>query len=221
MAVNRLINRKAETKYRAQTIQDNGYVLGNIAGGDSWKYLFPVIPSMSQGTGSAQRIGNSIAPIKLKVTVDYFFHRNGFEPLANQSDDSVNLPGTYRVRQFSVTSKSIRGCSAWVDSTSAQKIAQQGRLLEVGDGTVTAPNSVELANQDFKISDENWTKHKGNKTFFMGKQSGTQWTLSSEPIAPNQTYHKRVCFFVKCPKTFKYEDPDPGSQCRTVISHEF
>lgn len=210
MAVTRLINRKSETKYRAATIQDNGYVLGNLGGGDSWKYLFPVIPSLAQGDGSAQRVGNSISPLKLKVTVDYFFHRNGFTPLLGQSDDSVKLPGTYRVRQFSLTSKSIRGCSAWVDSTAAQKTAQQGRMLEVGDGSTATPNSAELANLDFKISDENWTKHKGNKTFLMGKQSGSQWTLTGDSIAPGQVYTKRVTFFVKCPKTFKYEDPDNG-----------
>lgn len=74
---------------------------------------------------------------------------------------------------------------------------------------------------DFKISEENFTKHKGNKTFIMGKQNGGQWTAGQQPIAPGQLYSKRIVFYVKCPKHFKYEDPDAGASAGQTYPTNF
>lgn len=218
MAVTRMINRKSETKYRAFDVVQNGYVSGTLNGlnGGTHHYLIPVIPPLYQGTGSHQRIGQTIMPKKLKVTVDYFFHRQGdSQTLTDQTNASVTLPGIYKVRQFAVSSRRFKSAAAWVDATQQLKTDEQYKLLDVGDGTNSQADTGFVNNNDYPIDSSNFTSHKGNnKTFMMVKNAGFDFdsTATGSTVINGATPYtsaipfKRKVFFPKLPAKFTYDN---------------
>lgn len=212
MAVGRMIARKAETKYRAWDLNTNGYIPGILNGnvGGTWHYLLPVIPPVYQGTGSHQRVGNSITPLKLKVTVEYFFHKNGTSDHipASQTEVGIEPARIFKVKQYVVNNRRIRSCSGWIDTNNTIKSEEIAKLLDAGDGTTSYADSGMANVLDYPVYKESFTTQKGNgKTFLMCKNNGISGGTGAggQPFTSAVPYKKCV-FYPKLPKTFKYED---------------
>lgn len=195
----RFLNGKTETKYVATEIKD-GYIVGNLIGDQPFRRLQTVLPAIAQGTTAQTRIGNSITPIKLKVTVQYYFSGNGLE--GSQTTNSVINSGLFEVRQFSVQPKIYKSAAAWTPAVAA---VEQTKLLEVGNGTTTVPYSATATNVLYPISDENFTTLKGNKRIMLGKNHGMIQQSDSFPIT-NIRSQDTLHWSVKCPKKLKYDE---------------
>lgn len=198
-AITRVLNAKTETKYTAMSIT-NGYILGNLIGDASWRRLLTVLPPVGQGVTAQSRVGNQITPIKLRVTVQYFFQGNGKQD--TQALGAVTASGLYEVRQFSVSPKGIKDANQYTNAVAA---ALQPKLLEVGDGTTASPYTAEGINMLYKISDENWTVNKGNKRFIMGKNNGLINQSAYDPLTTARAQNT-VHFSPKLPKKLTYDD---------------
>jgi len=202
-AIRSVINKSTETKYVSQMIQNvstpanEGYVREVLSGVDANTRLRGVIPNLSQGVGSNQRIGTMITPTKLRVTVKYYV------------DYSNERALECYVRQFLLTAKSIKNPALW----QGQEQTFQSNMLDVGNGTNTYPDYG--ASQDtwshtqWPITNETFSKlPKGNKTFKFSKQPGFIQNAAGNsgvtPYAPGRVVEHTSVFTIKCPK-LKYE----------------
>jgi len=204
--VTKILNSKTETKYVSQFIQNvttpanMGYVREVLNSSDANTRLRTILPLVEQGVGPNQRIGIAITPVKFRVTIRYYVdHPNtrGFE---------------CHVRQFLLTSKSIRNSTLWSGATIG---TQQGNMLDKGDGTNTFP--------DYGVSKDTWSHTqyplaketftplpRGNKTFKFGKQAGTPQNAQvaagagETPYAPQHALEHTSVVNINCPK-LKYE----------------
>ena len=199
MAVQRILKSATETKYVAFDIAD-GYVMGNLIGDLPFRRLQNIIPPVSPGDRAHNRIGNTIAPSKLVVTIQYFFQGDGLE--GGQDQAGVNKAGLYEVRQFSVSPKSIKSNASWTN-LKAQEL--QAKLLEVGDGTTTVPYSATSQNILYPISNENFTALKGNKKFIMGKNAGVILKGEDTPLTTARAQNT-IRYSVKLPAKFTYDE---------------
>ena len=202
MAIQRVLKKTAETKYVAYEIAD-GYVMGNLIGDLPNRRLQNIIPPLSQSattTNAHTRMGNSIQPVKLLVTIQYFFQGDGLA--GGQDVNAVNKAGLYEVRQFSVAPKSIRSGTQWTNAI-AQSL--QAKLLEVGDGTTVAPYSATTQNILYPVSNENFTNLRGNKKFIMGKNTGAMIGGSDYPLATARAQNT-IRYALKLPKTLVYDE---------------
>lgn len=204
-AVKSVLARATETKYVAfnmvnTTTTNLGYVNGALTGDQPNARLFPVIPSIAQGTGTNQRIGNTITPTKFVVHVRYYF-------------DHTYAPAVLaHIRQFFVACKAIKDQSIWIAGAGAASLTQQQNLIDKGDGTNdfanfgTSPENAMGANNP--IAHEAWTPLKGGcKTFRIGKQQGIiqgDNTSLLTPYAPGVPCELNVRWSHKLPK-LKYE----------------
>lgn len=193
------MKKTSETKYVTATVRD-GYIVGNLIGDQPYRRLQTVLPRIGQGTSAHERIGNTIQPVKLKVTVQYFFQGNGFE--GGQDAAAANNSGLYEVRQFSVQPKIYKSAAAWTPAVAA---VEQTKLLEVGDGTTVVPYSATATNVLYKVSDENFTTLKGNKRIMLGKNSGAVQQSADSPLATIRT-QDTLHWSIKCPKKLKYDE---------------
>lgn len=193
------MSKELETKYVAYTWSDR-YIPGSLPGDNLTRRLFTVLPPLTVGPASNQRIGNSIHPVKLRVTAQYFFNGDGVQ--GGQDINGVGKSGLYEVRQFCLTSKDIKANRAWTSTVATDR---QPRMLEVGDGTTINPDSASAWNMTYKISDENFTPIKGCKRFIMGKNAGVINGGSLDPLTTARA-QDTLHFSIKCPKTFHYEE---------------
>ena len=202
-AIRSVINKTTETKYVSQIIQsvttpaNFGYVREVLSGTDANTRLRHILPNLSQGVGSNQRIGTVITPIKVRVTVRYFFD----QPYTNA--DRIN------VRQYVVTNKMVKTSPLW--ETNSQ--IQQSSMVEVGNGTNTypdfgaSPNS--FLNASRHINKATFTPLKGCKDFVLQKQAGyvhgAQTSFADYAYSPYfGAIEHTEAIRVKCPK-LKYE----------------
>lgn len=197
------MNKNTETKYVAQIIQSTttpanmGYLREALSGTDANTRLQPIIPQLSQGVGTNQRIGSVVTPIKMRVTVRYFYDYNFTNSLKTH------------VRQYVVTNKMVKTAPLW--ETNSQ--TQQSSMLEVGNGTNTYPDFGTTPDAQVHasrhINRATFTPLKGCKDFVLQKQGGQPLgapvvlaDYSYSPLFGQQEYVST--FLVKCPK-LKYE----------------
>jgi len=198
----RAISRKSETKYAAVNFLDR-YVPGSLPGDNVTRRMFTLLPPLAQVNAATDhgRIGNSVNPVKLRVTVQYFFQGDGLQ--SNQDLTAVQKSVLAEIRQFVVTPKDIKSNRSWTPAVAA---ANQPKLLEVGDGTTINPDSATPINLEYKISDENFKPLKGCKKFIMGKNDGSvQQSAGAYPLTTARAQNT-LHFSIKCPKVFKYDD---------------
>lgn len=199
----KFLNGKTETKYVAETIQslttpaNNGFVREVLAGTDANTRLRRMLPNLSQGVGSNQRIGTVITPIKVRITIKYVIDQN------YTNADKINL------RQYVVTNKMVKTWPLW--DTNSQ--VQQSSMLEVGNGTNTYPDFGAgpefIQNASRHLNKATFTKLKGSRDYTFAKQGGyTHGALTSAADYAYTPYigaveHTSVVS-LKCPK-LKYE----------------
>jgi len=179
---------------------NEGYVRETLNAGDANTRLRTFLPDVYQGTNINQRIGNTITPIKLRLTIRYYV-------------DYTNTRGLEcYVRQFMLTSKSVKNPAMWPSNGDEQ--TQQ--LINLGDGT--------YGSATFGVSPDTWALAdapiaapvfsalpKGNKTFKFAKQPGYLQNESAAdgiPVyAPNRVSDHKSVVTIKCPK-LKYDQDD-------------
>jgi len=204
MAVSKMMNRKTETKYVSQFIQnvdspDNqDYVREVLNSSDANTRLRSLLPNVSQGTEANQRIGNTITPVKFRVTIQYYI------------DESNTRGLECYVRQFMLTSKSFKNEILLAD---AQSDVLEN-MLDRGDGTFGYPafgaaqdtwieSSLPVAKEHFSLIP------RGNKTFKFAKQPGYLTNAADDsgttPYAPNRVSTHKCVVNIKCPK-LKYDN---------------
>lgn len=209
-AIQRMIKGDQETKYVANEVRDI-QIYGNLdyagPGGDvTDKRLYIMLPQLGVGAGPNGRIGNHVAPVKVKVSVQYYFVQS---PLSGgQSPGVAGLPHLVEVRQVAVAPKAIKRYSDWFTSgtSGAQGFKQHlPRLLEKGNGTSIPADSANPLNLTYPINNERFTAIKGNKHFLLGKNQGL---IAQEGQSPNTTMRMQntLHFSVKTPKVLKYAD---------------
>lgn len=199
-AIRKVVNSQAETKYVAREVND-GYIVGNLIGDQPYRRLQTVLPQITQGTSAQSRIGNVIKPIKLSVTVQYFFQGNGLE--GSQDTNSVINSGLFEVRQFSVQPRLYRSAATWTPAVAA---VEQTKLLEKGDGTTVVPYSASATNVLYPVSNENFITLAGNKRIMLGKNAGLiQQSADKYPLT-NIRAQDTIHYNVKCPAVLKYDE---------------
>ena len=205
-----MIKGQQETKYCASEVRDI-QIYGNLdyagAGGDvTDKRLYVMLPQLGVGNGPGTRVGNEISPVKVKVSVQYFFVQT---PLSGgQSAGVATLPHLVEVRQVAVAPKAIKRYSDWFTSgtSGAQGFKQHlPRLLEKGNGTSVVADSANPLNLTYPINNERFTALKGNKRFMLAKNTGL---IAQAEQSPNTTMRSQntLHFTVKTPKVLKYAD---------------
>lgn len=221
--VEKVIKQEAETKYVAQTIVQDGYVLGDIQGQINQSRLQLLFPQVGRGTGINSRIGNSIEPVKLRATVQYYFHTApaGAGGPVNQTTTAVAASGLYEVRQVCVQPKFSKGYSDWLQNNTS---LTHGKLLNAGDGSSVPPNSADPMNLNYPIFTNAFTPIRGNKKIMMGKNEGLVFGSTEYPLAmirAQDTQH----FDIKCPKVIKYDQesggPSPDSGANVTYPTNF
>ena len=171
--------------------------------------MYALIPNIVQGTGTNQRIGNTITPTRFVVHVRYSF------------DHGFTAAALLHIRQFFCANKATKDVTLWVAGAGAASQVQQENLIDNGDGTNSAANfgtsvlnSMSHANP---IAHEAWTPlSKGCKTYRIGKAVGLiqqEGTATAAPYAPGVPAELNVRWEHKLPK-LKYEQ---GGQTSTNV----
>lgn len=199
-AINRIVKGNIETKYVAQTIMLNQPLVYECG-------LFPnnrlrnLIPAITQGMDSYQRIGDKIKPVRMRVHVHY-----SWDATFVGSSPPV-------IRQFHVTSKAVKSHEQWTPAVAGSATL---RLLDGGQGIPERPSGDGAGNicgQTFMkpVNKDDFTPHKGCRTFIMQKNSGdwVQDTKSPNTDAPSSYSSSQLTqehgFSVKLPKTLNYD----------------
>ena len=188
-----------ETKYVATEFTDN-YVMGQLRGDVPNRRLFAFLPEVVKGLNAHNRIGNSITPVKCRVTVQYYFQGTGTE--GSQDTQAAALAGLYEVRQLVVASKGVKNTDQWTSSIS---LDQQKALLENGFGTGVYPDSANPLNLEYPIANEQFTALKGCKKFIMGKNMKLIQQGEGAPLTTARAQNT-LHFKVKLPKRLLFEE---------------
>ena len=196
MAVSHMLNRKTETKYVSDMIQNvdspanQDYVREVLNSSDANTRLRFLLPALYQGTGSDQRIGNTITPVKLRVTINYYI------------DESNTRGLECYVRQFAVTAKSIKN----VNLLAGDQSDLLNNMLDAGNGIYQYPA--------YGASKDTWAQTSwpivkeqlsliphGNKTYKFAKQPGYLTNAADDsgttPYAPNRVSHHKCVLNIK------------------------
>lgn len=121
--VNKLINRKIETKYRAENILVEGGTQFNsvISTAADW---YRCLPLVGQGANTHQRVGDSLTPTKLRLDFTFLFGR-----------DSLDYTRDIWVVLYIMTSKNQK---AYATNAANGQLAQNfQQYLDNGDGSST------------------------------------------------------------------------------------
>lgn len=191
--VNKVLNNALETKYVAQDIALNMYVLGTLDGTQPNNRLLSVIPDVARGTQSHERIGQKIHPVKLRVHCQYYFDT------ATQFDVIL--------KQVMITLKGRKALSAF---TNANQITVLPTLIDNGDNTNSpiSPGN-DYTQLSYPYEKETVTKLKGDKTYVIRKNFGPAQAAGALTGPTPLTYgpgYLRISFDVKCPKELMYEN---------------
>jgi len=191
--VSKVVNKHLETKYVAQDIALNMYVLGTLDGTQPNNRLMSVIPDVARGTLSHERIGQKINPTKLRVHCQYYFDT------ATQFDVVL--------KQVMITLKGRKALSAF---TNANQITVLPTLIDNGDNTNSAisPGN-DYTQLSYPYEKETVSKLKGDRTYVLRKNFGPAQSAGALSGPTPLTYgpgYLRVSFDVKCPKELMYEN---------------
>lgn len=213
-AITKIVLGNQETKYVATTKVSQVAVPFYLGAQSTYQQLINLLPRVNQSATTEQknftRIGDTIEPIKLRVHVQYTWHKD--------CSGSAQL----FVKQFHVTNKSIKSNDLWTLATAA---TEQAKMLENGDGTTSYPDGRAPSYPDFykPINKEVWTSHKGTRYFQMAKNSGRVQqsithagfirgnpSLQDYPTSSNNQGCVSHSFDVPCPKKLKYDQNTSG-----------
>lgn len=204
--VNRVLNRKSETKYacsRAGESTPHVYTITDsvIAGAGQWGLA---LPGIIQGTDDYSRIGDTIAPTRARVDLQL-----------KLTDPAGSPTGVYsNMNPVDITAYVVYGyCKRYkyTGDVIANSAALASQLLKLGgvDGTgseYTGFNGY-AEDADLIINDSIW--HLKVKKVRLFKSPGQlNGTVSPGTIStPNKTTHKmRLDFTKMLPAKLKYED---------------
>ena len=185
-----VVNRKEETKYVSQQIQQQvpmGQALVTPAG------LFNCLASVTQGVGDYQRVGEKISPVR--AAIDFSF--NWTNDQSNNQDVVVNL--------WIVTAKGA-------NSRVALPTVPVGEFLQVGNGTNRDPDD---PNQPLMLNQINHMplnrdQYTGLKHYRFRMRRGTGAQANQGPatiVAPTGTTAKEDQRYIRYswkPPTLKY-----------------
>lgn len=214
--VRKVIKAESETKYVAENLVVDGYVIDNIQGQSSQRRLISLLPAISQGTARNNRIGNKIQPIKMTCTAQYYFHTDPYTSPSdisgvtvgppNQTNRSVIASGIYEVRQVCVQPKFSKSSQDWLLNNGSDI---HGKLLDSGTGTLVPANSADPQNLNYPIFKDEFTPTKGNKKFMLAKNNGMVFGSTDYPLADMRAQNT-IHWSVKCPKVFHYDQASAG-----------
>lgn len=114
-AIQRVVSRNIETKYRAEYIAQN---VGVVAGATIPADLKRIMPSIAQGTGDNERIGDKIEPVKAKCDITIHF----------QATPSGGTAGAYSDCEVHLLVLAVKGAktAAQVATTAANTLLRDG-----------------------------------------------------------------------------------------------
>jgi len=182
---------------------NQGYVREVLNASDANTRLRTILPNVYQGTDIDQRIGNTITPVKLRLTIRYY------------TDFTNTRALECYVRQFLLTSKSVKNPQIWAAEGDDETV----HMLNRGNGTYTAPvfgaSPQTWAEADLPIASPVFsTLPKGNKTFKFAKQPGllqNESTADGIPVyAPNRVTEHKCVVTIKCPKLHYTQESESG-----------
>ena len=187
--INRVINRKLETKYVATQVQLAGFTIpGQITPTADYHLMLPDVAQTAGQSTSNTRFGDKIEPTRAKISGHIWFDNLG-------SDDAD--PGAIVfVKLFFVTPKNIKSAS--------QAAGISNGLLESGTAD---PSSWTAARQDlqafFPVCKENYTLLK-TKTFKLVKNGGLP-IANTRPASTNIGKDRYSFSYAWKPPTLKYD----------------
>jgi len=192
--VDKVLTRELETKYVAQDIFLNSYVLGTIDGAYANNRFQCLIPAIGQGVTSESRIGQKLTPVKLRVHVQYYF------------DNTYGACLDVLLRQSVITLKSWKSNAAL---TNGVQVSIASKLIDNGDGTTSAiSGGSDYTQLTYPYVKEMVTKLKGDKIIRLAKNAGfyqqSGLTTGTDPHE-SRTGIVRLSFDVNCPPSLIYE----------------
>lgn len=176
--------KEMETKFVIETI---GNISFNSAINAGYLEMYSLLPAVTQGAGSWQRLDNALTPLSCSTTWDF--------SLNNTIDRTVDIIVTL----YCLQSKSIRYFPNYTVYTSGPS-----DLLLSGTNVERQNYNGFIGAGELPINTANWSLLK-KYTFRLTKNVGTlndDTTAGNAPINANS--YKRIRFNYKCPKQFKY-----------------
>jgi len=177
-----------ETKYVAQTQEDNQPIPNNIISGTTSANLLPIIPATAQGNESFQRIGTRIMPTRLNVTAQVDFDPEFLE----------NFDGW--VRYYFVTSKKVKSQDLVIE-------LPKDTFLDGGNGSSVdwLPVTPSVSAM-YPVKNETWTVLKTH-TFRVSKNVEKTTGSATNPYSTNIGHSSHLKnFSLKIPKHLVYDD---------------
>lgn len=169
--VTKIVKRQEETKAIGAIVENAVQHNAQISNAD----IVPLLPSITQGTASSQRVGDKIAPVNLRV--------NGATSLNDYGQGFIGQPLTVRV--MVLAAKSIK------DGTLLASQAPMNQLLDNGGSSAAWDGST--ARSLFRINTDLF-QVLGSRTFKLGDTTAEN----------TRSMTKRWAFNVKCPKSLLY-----------------
>ena len=194
--VSKVLNHAMETKYIASDVYMNQYVYGTLDGTYPGSRLQNLFPSLVTGVGSYNRIGQKIHPIRMKVTVQYYF------------DHSWIYGSDLVIKQVVGTLKAYKQAGTLGNTT--QKTEVLPYLIDNGDGTnsYVSPGTAQNCEQlSYPYEKERFTKLKGDKLLYISKQGGGALTPTfASGILNHRKSYIQTSFLVKCPTVIQWDN---------------
>lgn len=183
-----------ETKYVAMTLSPNQPIESYIISGGSAFNLYPVIPAVTEGTGSYQRTGTRVEAQRLSVSMLLDFDHNFQE----------NFDGFVRV--WFLTNKRVK-------SQVLQNDIVPSQLLDNGQGGSSDwPGTDPTIYACYPVKNEDWTVLKQH-TFKMSKNVAETTGSGTNTYATNvgHSSHSKN-FSLKVPKNLIFDETTNATQ---------
>jgi len=175
-AIKQVLNKASETKFVAENNATNVAIASTVSIPTN---LEVTLPTLSQGVGDYQRIGNNVKPTSLRVKLAFHFLK---------ADNMSTCE--YEVNVVSFTSKSVKDGLLKANLTS-------NTLFRVGDGTTVDPNdrsnNIAYINGLPINTDEYTLQH--HKKFIMRKNAGILSNASAAGAGAGSPYDGSGCTF--------------------------
>jgi hypothetical protein len=197
--VNSVIHKNAETKQKSYTLGTTSFNSGVNAAGD----ILRVLPTIDQGTGEANRIGDTVTAQNIDVRGHFFI--NVTPNVVGSSGNPTAIPANARlmIRAFIC---SVKKYSNYDDAVS--NVGTWGpNFLKNGNASQALDGSIE--SMYLPVNTDVITVHKEMKKYITIPAINTNVSTSIGFSNTANDYSNSVKFFnanIKCKKVLKYDD---------------